>query len=78
MPLADNTVVRIGKRVLIRNLYNQITTDVVIGSYMVLSKSGAISYLSPLAKIIIGAKKGETRSGEIGGESVSFTVEEIS
>jgi transcription elongation GreA/GreB family factor len=74
---ADNTHVAIGKKVTLKNLRDNSTQEIVIGSYMVLSESTSISYLSPLAQVILGAKKGEIVNGTVCKERVSYLIQEI-
>ena len=74
---ADNTHVAIGKNVTLHNLHDHTLSNVEIGSYMVLSESHAISYLSPLAQIILGAKVGEKREGMIGKSNMKYRIMEV-
>lgn len=73
----DNTHVGIGRTVRVTDLTTNTVLEIKIGSYMVFSEDETISYMSPLARIIIGAKKGERRNGTISGMKVSYRVEEI-
>ena len=78
IPQESNERVAIGKKVRMRNTFNNDVTNLEVGSYMVLSENGSFSYGSPLIKMILGAKKGELRAGTIGELRVSFIIEEIS
>ena len=52
--------------------------EIKIGSFLILNgENGAISYQSPLGKILMGAEKGETRTGLIGGKEKMFLILEI-
>lgn len=65
-PLFQNEVA-IGLKVTIQDLANDAITTFLIGSYMVLiNEKSAISYASPLAQVILGAKVGEIREGTVG------------
>lgn len=49
-----------------------------IGSFLILNEGGgAVSYQSPLGKILMGAKKDEIRKGLIGGKGKEFVVLKI-
>lgn len=64
-----NNTVTIGKIVVMRDENTGEIETYKIGSYMIFKMlHGYMSYSAPLAKIIIGAKTGDTREGEIGGK----------
>lgn len=72
--LLDNAV-SIGKVVVIKDEDTGETETYKIGSYMIFNRlHGYVSYSAPLAKIIIGAKSGEKREGDIGGKKKVFKI----
>jgi len=42
-----------------------------------LSELGAVSYLSPVGSLLLGARIGETRSGTISGRNVTLTISAV-
>jgi len=73
-------IVSIGKTVKFRD---QSGTEHIhkIGSYLTFNSSDddfIISYNSPLARLIVGAKKDEVRMGKVGHTSQSITITDIS
>ena len=50
---------------------------VKIGSYFVINSQNTISYNSPLGKILLGTRKGEIRTGIIGGKEKRFIITNI-
>lgn len=76
-PNKDSARVSIGKTIILKDEYTGKTQSVRIGSYMVLKNGNAISYNSPLARILIGAKVGEIRNGKIGGREKKFSIIKI-
>ena len=77
---SDKNKVGIGSIVTIKNSVTGKTKTFKIGSFLVLADDSGktISYDSPLARIIMGAKSGETKSGKIGKNNVEFKITEIS
>jgi len=77
---SDKNKVGIGSIVAIQNSATGEIKTFKIGSFAVFVETGekTISYDSPLARIIMGAKVGETRSGKIGKNNVKFKITEIS
>jgi len=70
--------VSIGKRVTLRDETSGMVKTYNIGSYMVLiNKENAISYDTPIARLLIGAQVGEVRNGEIAGEKQDFRILKI-
>lgn len=76
---ASSDKVKIGSVVTIRDESSDELKIFKIGSFLALSgeNSKIISYNSPLAQIIMGAKIGEARSGKIGIAEKSFKVIKI-
>lgn len=75
-PVSSNKAT-IGKKVSIENCETGEKHSFVIGSYRTFD-ADRISYISPLAKLIIGASIGEKRAGEIGGSKQTFIVRDVS
>lgn len=69
----------IGSMVTIRDEASGENKTFKIGSFMVFSNDGGrtISYNSPLAQIIMGAKIGEARIGKIGNAEKNFKIIKI-
>ena len=65
--------VYIGNTVTIKNNLSDEIITLKIGGYMTIEPN-TISYKSPLAKILIGGKKDETRNGIINKEKTSFKI----
>lgn len=80
--LPENPVkVEIGTTVKFRIEQDRRTDTFSIGSYMVfdeLRDLDFISYETPIARILLGAIVGETRSGDVGGRPKELTVLELS
>ncbi|TAN58731.1 hypothetical protein EPN15_00110 [Patescibacteria group bacterium] len=76
----DKNIVGIGSIITIQNLDTGEIKSFKIGSFAVFAETGEkiISYDSPLARIIMGAKIGEVKSGMIGKNNVKFKITEIS
>ena len=71
-------MVTIGKTVQLVDENNQPHTY-RIGSYLTFEDDDVtISYNSPLARLIIGAKVGEKRSGSVGHSKKTFTISSVS
>lgn len=68
--------VSIGNTVTVKNNFNEEIITIKIGGYMTI-ETDTISYQSPLAKILMGAKKGETRKGFINKKQKSYKVLKI-
>ena len=60
-PQRNSNKTDIGKIIKIKDLKTGKEKEILIGSYIVFKNKSAISYNSPLAQILAGAKKGETR-----------------
>ena len=77
---SDKNKVGIGSIVTIQNSATGEIKSFKIGSFAVFADTGEkiISYDSPMARIIMGAKVGETRSGKIGKNNVKFKIVRIS
>jgi transcription elongation GreA/GreB family factor len=75
---ADSTTVRIGKRIRVRETTSDTQIKIKIGSFRTFSDDEeTVSYSSPVAKIIIGAKIGEIRHGTVDKKQVTYVVEGI-
>lgn len=77
-PTGDEVV--IGRTVIIRDEETQEISTFRVGSYMVLGDhedQEVISYAAPLAKIIIGARAGDLREGQIGRGKKRFKIIEV-
>lgn len=74
---SPSLAVSIGRRVKMQNCETKEEQTLTIGSYLTFSE-GHISYASPLAKLLIGAKPGEMRTGSIAGAMQTFIVLEVS
>ena len=77
VPAPTGREVLIGRTVTIEDESTKKKSTFQIGSYMILKKQvgrEVISYAAPLASILIGAKVGDIRSGQIGGETKRFRV----
>lgn len=70
----DNSMVRVGKTVTIRDEATGETQTFQIGSYLVLSDRNAISYYAPLGKLLLGTRKGDVREGMVGPTKRKFKV----
>ena len=76
--------VMVGARVKIREVVSQEEITILVGSYFTLSdteispEGQKVSYEAPLAKILMGAKTGDFRQGQIGKVKKTFKVLEIS
>ncbi|KKR47323.1 MAG: Transcription elongation factor GreA [Parcubacteria group bacterium GW2011_GWA2_40_143] len=67
--------VAIGKVVVLKDENTGKVETYKIGSYMIFKRlHGYVSYSAPLAKIILGAKAGEAKEGEIGGKKKIFKI----
>lgn len=77
MPPPAPSQVEIGTTVTFRIEEDRHVDTFSIGSYMVFDRLrdlDFISYETPIARILLGASVGETRSGEVGGRTKSLTV----
>ena len=70
---ASETVVSIGSKVVLQE-EDGAERAVKIGSYLTLTEAGLTSYSSPLAKLAMGAKKGDIIVGNVAGQLKVFTV----
>ncbi len=68
----------IGKSVKIEDLETKKTFSFQIRGFMVQPKENAISYLSPLGKLIMGSKPGAVKTGKIGEKIKRYKIVEIS
>lgn len=75
---SGGTRVRMGSAVLVRDEATGKEQTVRIGSYMSLADKEVVSYVSPVAKLLIGAEVGETREGQVGPAGKVFKVLAIS
>ena len=77
---SDKNKVGIGSIVTILNSATGEIKSFKIGSFAVFAEAGErpISYDSPMARIIMGAKVGELKSGKIGKNNVKYKITEIS
>ncbi|MEK7588912.1 MAG: GreA/GreB family elongation factor [Patescibacteria group bacterium] len=66
--------VSIGRNVRIKDLSTEEEKILKIGSYIVFTGENTISYNSPLARLLIGAKIGDLREGTLGGKSHEFEI----
>jgi transcription elongation GreA/GreB family factor len=74
----DSNSVSIGKTVDLQDETGQKHTY-VIGSYLTFTEEEhVISYNSPLARLIIGARVGDVKTGQIGHSKKTFTIMKIS
>lgn len=73
---SNSLVVSIGKRIKIQDGESKEVQMWTIGSYLTFD-DGCISYAAPLAKLLIGARAGEMRTGNIGGSVYTFLVLEV-
>ena len=71
-----NPIVSIGKRIKIKNQETGEEQTWTIGSYLTFEDEH-ISYAAPIAKLLIGAKSGEMRTGNIAGVVQTFIVLEV-
>lgn len=74
---SENCVVDIGRTVVLRDEQTNKKRRMQIRGFMLSPKRSAVSYHSSLAKIILGAKVGETRKGEIAGRKKRFKIIKI-
>lgn len=72
----DNSKISIGHTVKIADQNTGKEENILIGSYLTLDEK-SVSYESPLGKLIIGAKCGETKTGKIGSIKKSVKIIEI-
>ncbi len=70
----DNSVVKVGKTVTIRDESTGESQTFQIGSYLILSERNAVSYHAPLGRLLMGAHVGEVREGIVGPLKRKFTV----
>ena len=69
--------VAIGTTAAVLDLGTGRTSSYLIGSYMNFNSNGAISYLSPLARLLLGAAPGDVRSGDVAGRYRAFEIVEV-
>jgi transcription elongation factor GreA len=78
IPDIEANCVGMGRTVTVEDEDSDEKKTYTIGSYMNFTKdTKIISYNSPLARIIIGAKKGEMCNGKIGGKEKTFIILDI-
>ena len=68
----------LGKIFKIKDLLSGEEKEILIGSYMVFADKKAVSYDSSLAKILLGGKSGQVKSGLINGKEASFQIINVS
>jgi len=74
-PKPFNGRVLIGRVVTIQDMDNQEIRKFQIGSFLILGEHReAISYMSPLAKILLGGRMGEIKTGVIGKTNKKFKI----
>lgn len=69
--------IELGKTVKIQDQKTGKINKFQIRGFMVAPKKQAVSYLSPLGKILMGAKLGKVCKGKIAGENKRFKILEI-
>ncbi|OGI98633.1 hypothetical protein A3H53_01295 [Candidatus Nomurabacteria bacterium RIFCSPLOWO2_02_FULL_40_10] len=76
-PFSKNKVA-IGLKVTFKDMASGALTTFMVGSYMVLvNEESNISYASPLAQLILGARVGEIREGIVGSSWKTLKVTKI-
>jgi transcription elongation GreA/GreB family factor len=78
---AKGDMVALGRAVHLEYLDTGQRRTIRIGSYMIFTKrvgEEIISYNAPLAHMLMGGKRGETREGVIGGKEREFLILEVS
>jgi transcription elongation GreA/GreB family factor len=75
-PPENNDKVRVGHRVRILDMVSDEIICFTVGSYLVFSDDH-VSYNSPLAKLLLGAKVGEIKSGRVGNRDRELLILEI-
>lgn len=73
---SSSLAVSIGKNVRIKNCDREEEEIFIIGSFLTFDDNH-ISYAAPLAKLLIGAKAGEMRTGNIGGSVQTFLILDV-
>ncbi len=76
-PPKSNAKAAIGKKIKIKDIETGEEKEILLGSYMILKNGSAVSYESPLGKILLGAKKGSVKKGVINNKNVSLKITEI-
>lgn len=76
-PPKSNAKTAIGKKIKIKDTETGEEKEFLLGSYMILKNENAVSYESPLGKILFGAKKGSIRKGVINNKNVLLKIMEI-
>ncbi len=69
--------VGLGRITTFEDLEERETLTYQVGSYMTFDREDAISYVSPVAKILIGGRIGETRTGKINEQTRSFKILDV-
>ncbi|MDP3784588.1 MAG: GreA/GreB family elongation factor, partial [bacterium] len=77
-PIPNDGVVRYGRTVTFKNLDTEEVKIVRLGSFYVVNpQPNVASYTSPLARLLIGARVGEIREGEIGTQKCRLQIVQI-
>ncbi len=76
-PESEPERVALGRLVSVLDEDTDEITTYRIGSYMTFDGNRTISYSAPLARLLIGAEKGDVRSGIVSGKKRSFLVVDI-
>lgn len=71
---SKNDTVRIGTEVTLENKTTGETRALKIGSFMTFDDPNVMSYNSPLAKIVIGARVNDVKTAKIAGQQQEFRI----
>lgn len=78
-PDGDTSKVQIGRHVVIWDELKNVDDEFTIGGFIVLGeREDVVSYMAPLVQLIMGAKVGDIRDGEVNGTSRKIRIQEIS
>ncbi len=81
--IETNEIVSVGKNITIENEETGEVKTIRLGSYIVFkskndeNKINSVSYSSPIGKLLIGAKIGEKRRGDIGNKDTTLIILKI-
>ena len=73
-PGGEVKTVSIGSRVVFLDLETGEEKTIRIGSYLSFTKDETVSYCAPLARIMLGARKGDVSEGTIGGKKRKLKI----